>query len=182
MTMNKGERDELRRLVRQRSKVLRDEVKARTAELAADVEQKLVARFYERDEKRMAAEGAIRAIITEANEKIDEVLQGVDHQMTGVGRAMIDQPYIRWDVTDRLALRHAALKDIEARAAAAVLSLSRQEVDLLEQLARGALESEEAMAFLASIPSVGELVPAARMDELEAALEATPTTYRPWEL
>ena len=95
---------------------------------------------------------------------------------------MIDQPYIRWDVTDRLALRHAALKDIEARAAAAVLSLSRQEVDLLEQLARVALESEEAMAFLASIPSVGELVPAARMDELEAALEATPTTYRPWEL
>lgn len=181
MSMNKGERDELRRLVRQRSKVLRDEVKARTAELAADVEQKLVARFYERDEKRLQAEREIQRIIDDANTRIGAVLAEIDHQMTGVGRTFIAPAHIRWDTTDRLALRSAALRDIESRAAAAVLSLSRQEVDLLEQLARGALESEEAMAFLANLPSVGELVPAARMDELEAALEASPP-MDPWDL
>lgn len=181
MTMNKGERDELRRLVRQRSKVLREEVKARTAELAADVEQKLVARFYERDEKRLHAEREIQQIIDDANDKIAEAIGKVDHQITGVGRSAIPPAHIRWDTTDRMALRQAAMKDIESRAAAAVLSLSRQEVNLLEQLARGALESDEAMAFLASIPSVGELVPAARMEELEAALEEQPP-HPPWML
>ncbi len=174
MTMSKGERDELRRLVRQRTKVLRDEVKARTAELAADVEQKLIARFYERDEQRLVAEREIRAIVAEANLQIGEALAKTDSHVTGVGRSFIDAGPIYWDTSDRHALRAAAIKDIEARAAAAVLVLSRQEVTLLEQLARGALESEEAMAFLDSIPSVGELVPAARMEELEAALRDTP--------
>ncbi len=174
MTMSKGERDELRRLVRQRTKVLREEVKARTAELAADVEQKLMARFYDRDQKRLQAEREIQAIVDEANDKVAEALGKVDSQLTGVGRSMIPPGRIFWDQTDRFALRAAAMKDIEARAQAAILSLSRQEVDLLESLARGALESDEAMAFLAGLPSVGELVPAARMDELEAALEATP--------
>lgn len=173
--MNKGERDELRRLVRQRSKVLREEVKARTAELAADVEQKLIARFYDRDEQRLEAEREIQGIIDEANAKIGEALGKVDMKLTGIGRSMLPPAHIFWDQSDRHALRTAAIKDIEARAAAAILNLSRQEVKLLEELARGALESEEAMAFLASIPSVGELVPAARMEELEAVLADTPS-------
>jgi hypothetical protein len=174
MTMTKGERDELRRLVRQRTKVLRDEVKARTAELAADVEQQLIARFYERDEKRLEAEREIQGIIAAANVQVSEALAKTDSHLTGVGRSFIEPGRIFWDTSDRHALRAAAIKDIEARAAAAVLVLSRQEVTLLEQLARGALESAEAMAFLDSIPSVGELVPAARMEELEAALRNSP--------
>lgn len=174
MTISKGERDELRRLVRQRSKVLRDEVKARTAELAADVEQKLVARFYERDQKRLEAEQRINEVVEDANRRIAQILSEVDRQITGVGRAPIGPIHIRWDITDRMALKQAAIKDIEARAANAVLALSRQEVDLLERLARGALESDEAMHFLASIPTVGEMVPAVRMEELEAALGEMP--------
>ncbi len=174
MTMTKSERDELRRLVRQRTKVLREEVKARTTELAADIEQKLMARFYDRDQKRLAAESEIQAIIDEANDRIGEALGRVDMQLTGIGRSMLPPGRIHWDQTDRFALRQAAMRDIEARAQSAILQLSRQEVDLLESLARGALESDEAMAFLASLPSVGELVPAARMEELEAALESAP--------
>lgn len=178
--MTKTERDELRRLVRQRSKVLRDEVKARTAELAAEVEQTLVARFYERDQKRLEAERAIQTVIDEANGKIMAVLDGVDYQVTGVGRSPLPPAHIRWDTTDRIALRMAAIRDIEARAAAAVLQLSRQEVDLLEKLARGALASEDALAFLASIPTVGELVPSVRMEELERAIDDTPGNDGMW--
>ncbi len=180
MTMTKSERDELRRLVRQRTKVLREEVKARTTELVADVEQKLVARFYERDQKRLTAESEIQTIIDDANDRIAEALGKVDMQLTGIGRSVLPPGHIRWDQTDRLALRQAAMRDIEARAAAAILQLSRQEVDLLENLARGALESDEAMAFLANLPTVGELVPAARMEELEAALESA--LLEPWML
>lgn len=41
---------------------------------------------------------------------------------------------------------------------------------MLRTLAVGAIESEEARAFLAAIPSVSELVPAARLAELEASM------------
>ena len=47
------------------------------------------------------------------------------------------------------------------------IALDRQEADLLRTLAVGALESEEARAFLAAIPTVGQLVPAARLAELD---------------
>jgi hypothetical protein len=44
--------------------------------------------------------------------------------------------------------------------------VERQEADLLRTLAVEALESEEARAFLKMIPSVAELVPSTRLNEL----------------
>lgn len=60
---------------------------------------------------------------------------------------------------------------------AALLRLSRQEADLLSELAIGVLESAEARAFLGAIPTVGELVPAARLAQLEAQFGADETEY-----
>lgn len=180
MPMTKTEREELRRLVRQRFKVLRKEVDQRGAELTADLEQALVARFHDRDGRRVQAEGEVAAIVEEANRKVLEVLRQTDFDLTGVGRSAIPTPRVMWDQTDRQILRIAALADVEAKKSAAKLTLERQEVDVLQRLAMGALESEEARDFLGSIPSVGELVPAARLDELEAALEAPEDPRKDW--
>jgi hypothetical protein len=56
--------------------------------------------------------------------------------------------------------------------AGAKLRLNRQEADLLRDISLGALESDEARQFLTGIPAAAELVPLARMAELEANLGA----------
>jgi hypothetical protein len=56
--------------------------------------------------------------------------------------------------------------NIKERVRRAELAVERQEADLLRTLAVEALESEEARAFLKMIPSVAELVPSTRLNEL----------------
>ena len=73
---------------------------------------------------------------------------------------------------ERSQLRRDGIAHIDADVRAAVVTLDRQEADLLRRLAEGALESEEARAFLGTIPTVASLVPGTRMLELEQALQA----------
>jgi hypothetical protein len=71
---------------------------------------------------------------------------------------------------EEMALRREANADLSAKVKAALLKLDRDEADLLRNLSMEAIESEEARSFLSRIPSVGELVPAARLVELEASI------------
>jgi hypothetical protein len=64
-----------------------------------------------------------------------------------------------------------AQQDLNAKVAAAGVTLQRQEADLLRQLAVDAIETDDARTFLAGIPTVSQLVPATRLAELEAALK-----------
>lgn len=177
------ERDELRRLVRQRFKLLRDELAARGTELTAEVEHEVVARHTLRDEERLAAEVKIRAAVDRCNEEIAAALAETDSALTGLGRGWVTPPHIDWDNTDRQALRRAGIADIASKVADAKLRLERKEVETLEALARPVLESAEAQAFLTTLPDVAELVPRAQMAELEASLgELPPGPPRPpWE-
>ena len=56
----------------------------------------------------------------------------------------------------------------------ALLNLDRQEADLLQSLALQTIETDAARQFLAAIPSLGDLVPAARLAEIEAAFDRRP--------
>jgi len=72
---------------------------------------------------------------------------------------------------DRTQLHRALVAGVKQQVVAAALALDRQEADLLRALAMEGLESEAARAFLARIPTVAELVPAARLREIEAAYD-----------
>ncbi len=54
----------------------------------------------------------------------------------------------------------------------AQLTLDRQEADLLRSLALEGLETPAARAFLERIPTVGELVPSARLREIEQMFDS----------
>jgi hypothetical protein len=54
------------------------------------------------------------------------------------------------------------------------VQLDRKEADLLRRMAIEALESEEAVALIASIPIVSDLVPSVRLAEIEAAMGDPP--------
>lgn len=189
--ITKTERQELRGVVRQQFKVLRHEVERRQSELIAEMEGRLVERYSDVDEARQALMWKAHEVCEAASREITDLFResGVRHGgefEARMGRGVNDVPedvspevtierpikvgmeHIHWAKTDRVQLRRALVAGIESHIAAAKMSLERQEADLLRTLAVGAIESEEARAFLAGIPTVGELVPAARLAELEA--------------
>ena len=178
--ITKTERNELKAVVRQQMKVLRAEVEQRKAELLADVDEQIVARFSEDDQKWADAAHLAHEAVMEANRKVNDAYR----ELTGdrhVERMYVQATVPQKPARERIVLRKAAESRIEEQVAGALLKLQRQEADLIRTLAVGALESEEARAFLDSIPTVSELVPAARLAELEAGLDDVSTEEGGWE-
>ena len=171
--ITKAERTELRSVVRGQFKVLRSELEQRKAELLADVEGEIVQRFAADDQEWAVAMHKVHEAILQANRDINSALY--DHGFAEKGSternwvSMFQAP--KQPQEKRGDLRQIAHRNIEADMKAALLRLERQEADLLlRTLAVGAIESEEARMFLEAIPTVGELVPVARLAELEAGL------------
>jgi hypothetical protein len=169
-SMPKGERDELRRIVRGDFKSLREEIEVRQAELLAEIEKRVAERFM-----------AHESTIAQATEKIQDIVNRANQEMVGVARECqaecdgyavqlerLFPPSIRIVREQRNEMRRAMIADLEARVAQAKAKMSRQEIELLKRLSVGALVSAEAQAFLAEIPKVSELVPDTRLAELEA--------------
>ena len=168
--ITKTERTELKSVVRQQFKVLRAEVVQRQAEVMADVEQQITERFTDVD-KAWAEAGRVSLEATlEANRKVNDTYREL------TGETHIEDMYVflrgpTQPSRQRQRLRQQATANLTAQVEGALLRLARQEADLLKTLAVGALESSDAHTFLLDIPMVGELVPTARLAELEASLD-----------
>lgn len=175
-TITKGEREELRRIVKQQFRVLASEVDVRRAEMEAEVDAMLAARFADRDLARRDVEDRINAICSKANEELRAAFDANGFDITGVPALEWQVPRIRWGDDGRMEKRRAAFAEIASRIQAAKLTLQRQEADSLRTLAVDALQSEDAKAFLANIPTVGQLVPRATLLALEQRLYETPDT------
>lgn len=169
MRITKGERAELRSVVKQQFKVLRAEVEQREQEMYAEIEDQIADRFSEQDEKWDAMIHRWREVEREANRQVNDLLYEYGYQQKGSSerqwvQAMEPNPPTK----ERSDLRMQSHAQVKAQVKAARLRLDREEADLLRTLSVGALESDEAHQFLTSIPTVGELVPAARLDEIGA--------------
>lgn len=163
-----GERRELRSIVRGQFKVLRAEVKRREAEMTLEVETELALRYREQEADVQAAReeaakvlGAARrevAVLGRAlQEKYPDLAVGVErHSSSGLSTTN----------SNRAQVHRALMAAIPVRVGDAMLQLDRDEIRLLRALSEGVLESSEARGFLGQIPTVGELVPTARVREL----------------
>lgn len=170
-----AERRELRSVVRQQFKVLRTEVKQREAELLAEAERRLVDRYRDEDKRLDDVNWQVQEIAREAQRQIDDLLKKVGGDEDG-GRWNTFSGQLRVNrivrhTEDRGQLRRALEAGIKEQVRVALLALDRQEADLLKVLALDALESDAAREFLTKIPTVAELVPSARLREIEAAWE-----------
>lgn len=170
--MTKGERGELKQLLKRRFKQLRADVRARAAEQLAEVDRLIVERHRARDEARIQLENRAREFTQECTSKLYEMFEAEGYDLTG--RAGFDWRlgHINWGDDGRAEMRRAAQSKIEAEVSEAFTRLERQETDLLQALVLDAIESDAAQRFIESIPTVAELVPAIRMRELEEAYEA----------
>ena len=181
--ITKGERTELRSIVRQQFKVLRAETEQRKSELIAEMEERIAVHFADVEKQRQDLMWRCQEIVEAASREITDVLRGEEVDRRGIGRyeeITVNRPVrlqmenIQWSQEEKVQRRRALVAAIEADIKGALMRLDRQEADLLRTLAVGAIESEEARAFLTAIPSVAELVPASRLVELEAQFEEHP--------
>lgn len=168
--MNKNEREELRRLLRARFKVLRADVAARRAELVVELDEQVVAEYAAADKAFDDAMYQIKLAVDEANRKANDLCRelwgrevwGEKHDRTVVKAAPLDKP----GVTERQQRRARGLAEIDRQVKAALLELDRRENELLTELATSALASTEAKAFFGRIPTVTDLVPAYRLQQI----------------
>lgn len=165
-----GERRELRSVLRSQMKVLRAEVKQREAELVAEAEQQITERYAEDDKRADELQWRIRQVADKANAELENVLREYDNDAAGRWARMdaFPTPRVRRRDQDRAQLRRAMEAGIAAQVKQALLDLDRQEADLLKSLAMEGLETDAARAFLGEIPTVAELVPSKRLQEIEA--------------
>lgn len=171
--IGKGERDELRRVVRGDFRALKMEVDVRRAEMLAEIERRVADRFRANEDVLAAVELEVMEIVNEANARLSGAVNRAAEKAAGYELAWmpLSPPRMSWRREKRDELRRAMIADLDARVSAAVAVMARQENDLLKRLSTDALESDAAHAFLESIPKVAELVPESRLAELEAQFD-----------
>ena len=162
-----GDRRELRALVKRRFASLRKDVERRVQEMRAEAEARLVAK-YRNDE----------ALVNEMNEEIERarsdyslalgaILHRYQELLPGWAISGSSRNGASATPTARAQERNALMQAIPLQVQEAEALLDRQEMDLLEKLTLGGLETEQAVAFINAIPTVAQLIPASRLRELE---------------
>jgi hypothetical protein len=159
--INKGEREELAKILTARERVAKSVVEQRAAELLADVEQQLAARYTISDDAWHDLTAAAKAAVQAADAEIARRCQSLGIPETF--RPSLDLSwYSRGENADkkrRDELRRVAKTRIDALAKKALVVIQTRSLDGRTLLAAGALESDEARAFLASMPTVEALMP-----------------------
>lgn len=168
--MTKTEREELKRLARERARVAKHDAQRRSADLKAMFEQELLTHYdYNRDEVWKEAVEAATKAGEEAAAKIAERCEEL-----GIPAAFAPRLTVSWQSQGPAAvqyeqadIRRAAYKRIEASERLAIAEIDRGALEIQTQLVRAGLTSEAAVAFLDQMPSVADLMPAVDMDELD---------------
>ncbi len=162
-----GERRELRSVVRAQYKVLRAEVEARKAELLAEGEERLRQRYLAEDKKIHDMNKKIESIRVRAEKQIADAMAEVGlTDLYSKREVRVSNLYLRNDDT-RSRLRQAFTSTVLAQAKAALLTLDRQEADLLKGLAIDSLKTEQGREFLRAIPEIVALMPSNTLKEVE---------------
>jgi hypothetical protein len=162
--MTKAERDELAKLVRRREKLAKGDVDQVAAERLADFEQQMASIYAPSDDDRWEEiHASARQVIREADEALAQRCREL-----GIHERFRPELGVHWHSRGenasrerRSELRAVAKTRIDAMAKAAKVEVERQSVAIQTELIAGALESEEARAFLASMPTAEALVGAA---------------------
>lgn len=176
-----GDRRELRSVVKKSFAVLRNDVKRREQEMNAEVEEELLARYRQQDER-----------IAQARRELAQAEDALKREQVRIAEALEqEEPSLvvsiregRLVATDprRRQLEVALRAMIPKRVAAALSKLDLEELALQRDLAVSALDTQRALTFLGSIPTVGDLVPKARLAEIEGpALESEVNVRDPWD-
>jgi len=158
--MTTKEREELRKLVRQRAKLAVDAVLTRAADMRAEVEARLAATFRKDDERWAAAAAKADKAVEEVNVQIAECFreQGVPQQFWPRMTSYFLERGENGSRQRRQELHRAAEAAIDAMVRTAKLEVQRNEERQLTQLAMGGITTAEARSYLENMPVPEQLL------------------------
>lgn len=170
--MTKGEREELKRLARERARVAKHDAQRRTADLKAMFEHQLADAYsFNSEETWSKAVVIAREECAAAQERISERCDALD-----IPTAMHPVVTFDWQTRGPYAvagqqqnLRRVAHARIAAQERSAIAEIDRSALEIQTNLVRAGLTSETAIEFLSTMPSVNDLMPPVNMDEIEAS-------------
>jgi hypothetical protein len=174
--MNKGEREDLQRLVRQREKVLKSAAKQRSVELLADFENQMGSEFAFDDDSvwTKAAEAAKREV-AKAQAQVAARCREL-----GIPDRFAPSLTVHWNARGygiqiekrKAELRRMARARVEAIEQKAVVEIELSCLDAQTLIATAALTSDAARAFIDKLPPIEALMP--KLTYGEIAGEADP--------
>jgi hypothetical protein len=171
--ITKAERAELASVVKRNEKVAKNAIEAREAELQADVEAQLSAIYDATDDAWKDVTGEAERLVRQADAEIARICRerGVRSEFRPSLRLLWAGRGVNADQTRRAELRKLAYARIEAAGARAKTQIEVKATEVLTALVASGLDSQQAREFLASIPTVAQLMPPLSTDDLKA-LEA----------
>lgn len=169
--MTKTEREELKRLARERARVAKRDAERRTADLMASFERQVVTVYdFDRDEVWKAAVEAAQEAVDKAQEQIMERCGEL-----GIPRELAPRFSAHWAGGGERAvrqrqgdLRRAAQKQIEAMERTAKHEIDRKALEVQTELVSEGLTSGRAIEFLQAMPTVESLMPELDVGALDA--------------
>jgi hypothetical protein len=167
--MSRAERGDLREVARLRARQAKQEAVTREKVLVADAEDLLAAEFSVQDEMWVEA---VR-IAKEAEQKANEVIVARCAEM-GIPAKYAPSLHSYWmsrsapfsDPKRRAELRKRAQTQLTALTATAKTEIDAWLLDTETKLITGGLESGEARAFVETMPTVEQIMPALSLDDL----------------
>lgn len=170
-TMSRTEREELKKLARERARVAKADASRRTADLKALFERQVVTLYdYNRDEVWKGAVEAAEAACKIAQEQISarcvelgipaEFAPTIDFSWQGQGKYMVEM--------EQADLRRAAYKQIDAMERTAKHEIDKKALEIQTELVAAGLTSDRAIEFLATMPSVDALMPPVDISAIDA--------------
>jgi hypothetical protein len=159
--MTAAERQELGKLVRLRAKLAKEDADARGKQLLATAEATLAAVYDARDEAWADITEHARKVVEDADAAIAAICR-----QRGLEEAFRPELHLSWwdrgqnaSGKRRAELRKVAQTEVAARVKQAHLEIDRQAERQLTQITRAGLTSEEARAFIDTMPTAEELLP-----------------------
>lgn len=161
--MNVRERAELRRIVKERFKLLKTQIVSRQGQLRRAIELEALeeskATIHKAEKKINAWKDKVEQLNREGRKLAGE-LHSLDLELGGYGHKLRCEYQIGRvrpiGLEDKVQKRYY---EVLSAAGATMTSLELTELDLLEKLALDGIETDDARAFLAEIPSIDTLIP-----------------------
>ena len=171
--MTKGERSELIALAKKRERVAKTSATHRAAQLKADFERQLDTLYWwDQDE-------LWKELVEKAKKVTDEAEAALarDCQLKGIPKECAPHSTFHWHERGRNAfkkereeMRRVAYTRIDEMEKAAKETIERTSLEIQTELHASGLESSQAKAFLARMPSVDALMPSLEVAEVEKRL------------
>jgi hypothetical protein len=174
--MTRAEIEALQRLIRQREKVLKSAAKQRSVELLADFENRMGSEYsFDQDEVWAKAAEVTEREVAKAQAKVAARCRELgipDRFAPNLSLGWRHRGYDNLIAKRKTELRRMAQTQITAIEQKAIVEIETSCLDAQTWLAVARCTSDDAAAFLASLPSVETLMP--RLSYAEVAGEADP--------